>query len=125
MKVTDKEKRSFLRAEGWRVQRMSLDKDLSYLIFWDPIKGHGFSLKYAYALALKRKSQREARRLRKAGFEWSPGCPGIEAPGWSKKRTPEEHFKHSIDFWRGKVPLDQIMTRSEAVKLLDSSRGKG
>lgn len=103
--MKDKEKAAFLRAEGWKCvgRFISTDEWDSYVMPGTGRDGKDYVFAFfphAYQIAKRRKSQREARLLRKAGWAWF-------GSGWYNPRSIQS----------------RALTRGEAVKLLTSRKG--
>lgn len=106
--MTDKQKAAFLRSEGWKSGRLAYGG-----LYWGDPKEAGpwkaaHPLDTAYRIASRRKSARETRRLKAAGFCF------VEKDCWV--RMP---FKVNI----GRPVGIPGYTKSEALKLLEAGNG--
>ena len=64
--MTDKQKAAFLKSEGWKRRK---DSEFGDMIWVDPLgRWERMNTASAFQAAHRRKSQRESRRLKAAGF---------------------------------------------------------
>jgi hypothetical protein len=71
--MTDKQKAAFLKSEGWKRRK---DSEFGDMIWVDPLgRWERMNTPSAYEVAHRRKSQRESRRLKAAGWvHCGSGC---------------------------------------------------
>lgn len=104
--MTEKQKKAFLKAEGWRPYKVS---DGTYGIdgWRDTKEKHVLEslapIEFAYRIAYRRKRQREARKLKAAGWHWR--CA-------SRFHAAKAGYVHAD--YRGRY------TRQEALQTLDA-----